>query len=59
MGSLLDVIDDDRRGTLITYDFDGSSESALQTCTPNLLNNGAYCVSDINALYNVTKAGLE
>lgn len=44
---MLDIIDADRRGTLVSYDFEGTDEDSLNTCTPNLLSNGAYCVSNI------------
>jgi hypothetical protein len=57
-GSLLDIINSDRRGSLVGYDFSGDDES-VEICNVNLLRNGAYCVGDAWSLYNVTKAGVE
>ncbi len=57
-GAMIDILDGDRRGTLKPYTL-ADDDKEIKSCTPNLLKNGLYCVTDASRLYNITKAGLE
>ena len=53
--ALLWVMNDGIRGTLVQY----TADDEIKSCSPNLLSNWLYCVTDSAYLYSVTKEWFE
>ncbi len=51
--ALIGALDDNMRGSLISYNF--PSTDLLKWCNLNLLKNGLYCYTNNSAMYAVTK----
>ncbi|MDD3262517.1 MAG: hypothetical protein PHR61_01615 [Candidatus Absconditabacteria bacterium] len=53
--SLLGVVNENSRGSLIGYNID----DVIENCSLNLLKNGFYCYTTNGKIYVVTRAGIE
>lgn len=56
-GSFMEVVNEDVRGTLVSYSL--ADDEVLEECTSNILRNGVYCFSSLDNVYSISKAGLE